>query len=265
MTTPILLRKDSDHDSTSWFYRSNDDFGRISLKNGNLIDQFQSLTDIFEAAYESPLLISASLHTFVLDAMEEYNPETRYACIYHRHVREVIYKNRLWSNTHIPRKHNQGTTYVCSDASGGETVSASSSWAFVSTDSSVGYNFGTMKDASTTSVEFEGICNAIKSHKDSENRVVFYTDSLNTVKFLHGEESMDITRYHSNAIELRDEVRDIIKSRGRHDHIAWVRGHKRQRLNIIADAMAHMARVWDRTDFSRSNHMDGYYNLTQFA
>jgi ribonuclease HI len=151
--------------------------------------------------------------------------------------------DRAFEQTVPRRRVNQNILYIGSDSSGGHT-GVLAAWAWASDGVTGAYDFGNSGHVNVNVSEFEGIMNAIVANADSTaSRIHIYSDSANAVDMFNYDLVEGIipreARKHG-LVGITKEALAVIQNRT--VTVEWVKGHRKHRLNMIADSLSRHAR-----------------------
>lgn len=247
MTGQVVFMRKTRSSRSDWTYMVNNENGYFTAPDNCLTVQIgtvvEHLRDVLNA--EAFTVVSPQLSTNFRDELEILYPEVKFMVLNETNI--ISFFDRAMSQTQTRRRANMNTLYIGADASTKEIVGTNrsySAWAWASDGLNGSYDFGFSGEVNVNVSELEGIMQAIIANANTPaNRIHIYSDSMNAVDMFNYDLVEGIVpreaRKHG-LVGLAKETINIINERP--ITVEWVKGHRKHRLNQIADSMSRLAR-----------------------
>ena len=243
----VFIKKVRKRGQQEWAYLSNNLKGTFSTPDTHLSVQFGIVVERLVAILGADVtVISPQLTAEVREDMEVLFPDTTFMSLQEPNI--LTFFERAYQQGENRRRPNPATLYIASDASGGHmNVDGSghvpAAWAWCSDGQNGQYDFGYSGMVNVNVAEVEGIMHAVIAHRDVSSPVHLYCDSVNAIEMLTFDIMEGIVPREARKHGLTELAEETIEAaKGMNLTAEWVRGHRKHRLNMIADSISRHAR-----------------------
>lgn len=248
MTSQVVFMRKTRNSRSSWVYLLNNKTGTFTAPDGCITVQIGTVLEhlIDTMTFDKAVtIVSPQLNTLTRGELEELYPEVNFMVL--NETTLFTFFDRAMTQSAIRRRANQNTLYIGADASSKillGTKRTFSAWAWASDGVNGSYDYGYSGEVNVNVSELEGIMQAIVSNAETTaNRIHIYSDSMSAVDMFNYDLVENIIPREARKyglVGLAKETMSVIQDRP--VTVEWVKGHRRHRLNMLADSISRNAR-----------------------
>lgn len=260
MSSQVVFLQKTRNSRSEWVFLVDNKSGSFAAPDGCLTIQIGSVVEYLLKVVKiqpSATLISPQLNSHCRDELLVLFPSMRFMIIRERSI-ERFFARAMEQVPTQTRRRNQNVLYIGTDASSNvpkhDIDQTHAAWAWCVAGPKGSYDFGYAGAVDNNVAELQGIMQAIISNTETTaNRIHIYSDSSTAIDMFNYDLKEGIIPREARKYGLVSVAQETIAVMKEIPiSVEWVKGHRRHRLNMIADSISRTARV----RFAAGHHED---------